>query len=88
MEAGKCRFCKYMDLYYVRGVTRFERTKLGWCSKKQCNVTTDSGCDMYAVKVVRKKSDIHIKRRLSDLLTEITAIRQIVEEENGGGEDL
>ncbi len=79
---GKCVNCRYMDNYYTKGVKSFERTKYGWCCKKACIVNNGGGCEEYVYKASRKKvQEIFLKCYISDLLTEITELRKLLETE-------
>ena len=82
--ANKCSRCKYFDGFYTRELTEFKKTHFGWCSVRAGSVDAREGCENFQ----RKKNCVQkgllnraLKRRIGDLLTEISQPRQIAEEE-------
>ena len=82
-ESKKCYRCKNLDRYYTKEVKRFCKTKFGWCSEKQDTVQIQGCCDKFIFNPKSKKSNRMICHYLNDLLTEISEIRKVIEEENG-----
>ncbi|MDE6028864.1 MAG: hypothetical protein K2F90_00910 [Clostridiales bacterium] len=81
MENNVCGKCKYFDRYYTKGIKRYDRTEFGWCSSRRNSVNANECCEHYqAVNNVRGVSR-RVKVCLSDLLTELSAIRMIIEDE-------
>lgn len=88
-EKGKCYQCKNFDRFYTKGVKRFNKTTLGWCCKKGCEVGSGNSCgDAYAHRAPTTKIKSLTKYYLSDLLTQISAIRELIEEETDGNEEV
>lgn len=79
---ASCFSCSKFDSYYTKGMKCFNKTKFGWCSCKRDNVYIHDVCDKYEFKVYKRKMSSYIKYTLSDLLTELTVIRNIIEEES------
>lgn len=91
MENNQCFRCVFFSRYYTKGVRNFNRTKLGWCTVKRDTVKSDGNCDRYDSKPYMGKPSKSIWRALSDLLTQISEIRAIIEEdknESGERKDL
>lgn len=78
---GKCYMCKKFIRYYTRGRIQFNRTKYGWCSEKRCSVNSMESCCKFKYRVRTKKSREALQLYLSNLLTEIGAIKMLLEEE-------
>lgn len=72
MENKKCSKCKYLDMYYTKGVKHFSQTDFGWCRcrKESVNVR-DCRCDLYEVQKNVGRIDRRVKVNLNDMLTEI-----------------
>ena len=79
---GECYRCRNFIRYYTRGAKQFNQTKFGWCGAKLCTVSNREGCEQYVFKKPTKKSRETLRICLSNLLTEISAIRQVLEDEN------
>lgn len=78
---SKCYKCKYFDRYYVKDIKRFNRTEMGWCCEKRESVKVDGGCDKFDMKPPSKKSERILAVSLSEILAEISELRNIIEEE-------
>lgn len=85
MEENKikeCYSCRNFKRYYVKGLSRFNKTNLGYCGIRQEIIEKHNICDKYQYSnhamFSRKKTSLRI---LADLLTDITAIKQILQEE-------
>ncbi len=77
----KCFKCRNSDRYYIRGEKRFNRIELGWCCDKCESVNAESCCGNFAVKSPCKKSERILAASLSGILTELSELRNIIEEE-------
>lgn len=83
----QCYMCRNFDRYYTKGVKRFNKTEFGLCCQKRENVNIHCNCGLWAIKPKTKKINGLSRMYLNDLLTEISAIRMVVEEEScGNGE--
>ncbi len=80
-ESKKCFKCKYLNRYYTKGEKRFNITKCGWCNKKNGIAYIQESCDCYVLKSNNRTRSRPIKCTLSELLTELSAIRCVIEEE-------
>lgn len=80
-KCKKCRYCRNYTAYYTKGVRRFDSTRQGFCSLHDRLVNGGDGCEFwnnaYHRFCIRKKATL---KTLYDLLTNISAIRQILEE--------
>lgn len=90
METTKteCYRCKFLDRYYVKGIKEFQKTNCGWCCKKQETVAIHNGCKEFSVKQTHKRNERLLRFYLNDLLTEISEIRKIIEEETSENKEL
>ncbi|MDE6398748.1 MAG: hypothetical protein K2L51_05450 [Clostridiales bacterium] len=79
-NSGKhCYRCKYFDRYYTKEVVNFRQTKYGWCNYKHSEVQSKESCEQFANRVYARKSNLLLKCTLNSLLTEITAVRNVLE---------
>ena len=83
MENGskKCFGCVYFNRYYTRGLRKFHDTKFGWCGEKKGTVVNTDSCKEFILKRRRQRYKESVRITLNNLLTEITAIRKIIEED-------
>lgn len=80
-QKDRCYCCRFFERYYTKGETNFQATKVGWCWKKQMCIEAKETCEKYETKPKRSnKINGMMKRRINDFMTELTAIRQILEE--------
>lgn len=79
---GKCYWCKYFTRYYTKGNKQFNRLKIGWCSNKQEQISSQEGCEHYRYHAPAKPSHRSAFRTLNDLLTELSEIRMVIEDNN------
>lgn len=87
-KSKKCYACRYFDRYYVKEVKRFKKIKFGWCCNCGKAVSSCDGCDKFVFRKPKKIDEGMLKFYLSDLLTEISELRQAVEAEINGNEEL
>lgn len=80
-ENKNCRDCKYFSRYYTKEEKRFERTKCGWCCKAGKTVNSGEGCEKFERRGKRKEEWL-LRQYLSDILTELTELRKIIEAEH------
>ena len=64
------------------GDAAFQPTKCGFCCKVQTVVSSHGDCEHYEAKLYRYKKDVFLKGCLSDLLTEISELRSMLEAEH------
>lgn len=81
IENKICSQCRYLDRYYTKGETKFNKTEYGWCPIKRESVSINGCCDKYAKRTARGISK-RAKVYLNDLLTELSEIRKIMETES------
>lgn len=83
MEDGskKCFKCVYFNRYYTMGVRKFYDTEFGWCGEKKSTVVNTDGCKEFILKRKRPLFKDSVQIKLNGLLTEISAIRKIIEED-------
>lgn len=85
MGNQRCSQCKHFNRYYLKGVKRFNKTTFGWCTQKRDVVNIHDGCERYKAGVKdRGINNERVKVCLNELLTEISAIRHVIEEEADG----
>lgn len=88
-EDKRCLRCKNFDRYYAKGSKRFNPTEYGWCLIRADHTITRDSCELFAARpTAGKKSDRPARYYLQELLTEITAIRQIMEEDSHENEEM
>ncbi|MDE6618750.1 MAG: hypothetical protein K2K13_06985 [Clostridiales bacterium] len=81
----KCSQCKHFERYYTKGVKRFSKTEFGLCTQKHESVNIHDCCERYKAGVrYRGIISKRVKVCLNELLTEISAIRMVIEEEADG----
>ncbi len=79
--AKQCFACRTSDRFYIKDVTHFNKSKFGWCCRKVAPTTIHESCDNYMPRQYRRKRSLRAKLCLNDLLTEISELRTIIEEE-------
>lgn len=82
-------YCGNYTGYYTKGVRHFDSAKQGYCSQCKKIVKYCDNCEYWKTGgrrfYVRKKAVI---RALYELLTNISAIRQILQESQDEGKNL
>lgn len=76
-----CSGCKFCDRYYIRGVKKFNKINFGWCCQNHKTVDVHENCKKFECKTKSVKSKRLLRYYLSDILTEISEIRRMIEEE-------
>lgn len=76
----ECFECRDLIRYYTKGIKRFNKSRYGWCCKRQEHVDIHDNCENF--NRCRKKGIILYSTKIciNDLLTQITEIRNILEE--------
>lgn len=88
-KSKKCVLCRYFYRYYTKGVHRFERTNLGKCRRCQNIVNNTDSCESWEFNGRRQYlSKRAAKNMLYEILVELSAVRQIMQEFQDEGEDL
>ncbi len=80
-SSKKCFNCAYFNRYYIRGVKRFHDTKFGRCGEKGATVENTDSCEEFIRKRRRPRFSDSVQIALNNLLTDISAIRHIIEED-------
>ena len=75
-----CAFCNRFDRYYTKGVKKFNKATCGWCCNQGVIVRYTDTCAQFAWRHYSSRPRYLTRRYLSDLLDEIAAIRQVIEE--------
>ncbi len=85
MENKQCYMCGRFSRYYTKGVKSFEQTKCGLCLESKSSVNIHESCQNFVLKArTDSRRGKLIKYYLSDLLTQLTEIRKLIEAENKG----
>ena len=74
-----CYSCKNFERYYTKGVKKFNPEPYGWCCVKLENIHAQENCEQFVLKGRTRKSRTFIRIYLSDILTEISELRKLVE---------
>lgn len=82
-NSNKCYRCRAFSRYYVKSVTKFNMTKHGLCCELGKTVSGGDGCEKFVLRRRSKTLSQPIKFCLNSLLTEISQLRAIIEEESG-----
>lgn len=84
-----CLRCGNFEKYYTKGLYRFESTKHGICRHYNVIVSSNNTCDFWKNNryriCLRKRA---ISRALYEILTNISAIRQIIQENQDEGKNV
>lgn len=78
----QCYKCENFNKYYTNDGVRFQKTKFGYCRANKNNVTVHDSCEKFAYGHRSNfRLDSLINARLNNLLTEISVLREFIEEE-------
>lgn len=80
-RSKKCFQCNNFDAYYTKESRDFRRAKHGFCIKRRCVVQNSETCERWNTKVRYSYAERTVQRALNEILAQISAIRQIFEEE-------
>ena len=88
VKSKKCLYCGSFEGYYTKSLRRFERTTQGICRRKDETVNKEDSCDFWKAGCrrlyIRKRA---VSRALYEILTELSAIRQIIQESQDEGKN-
>ena len=84
----QCYRCKHLVRFYTKGTTRYKRINYGWCGKKRAVVETRECCDQYSLKHKNKRLDVSLLGALDIILTDISEIRNILQDEKTNEEEM
>ena len=76
----KCYMCKHFDRYFVKSAKQFNKTKCGWCCRQVTTKNIHDNCEQFTPAPKTKKLNGFIKYYLDGLLTEISGIRAVLED--------
>ena len=77
----KCYNCRYFCRYFVKKKAEYKRTEFGFCRKKRENIDMHGKCEQFKFQEILYCTDTPIRCKLDSLLTEISVLRMILEEE-------
>ncbi len=78
----QCYKCVHFNKYYTNDGVRFQKTKFGYCRANKKIVTVRGSCEKYAFACRSGyRCNSLINARLNSMLTEISALRELIEEE-------
>ena len=84
-EEGKnksCARCGNFQRYYIKGLRRFEKSEYGYCKQSRQIVCREGSCECWkSAAKGRAVSKRAASRALSEIFSDISALRQIFEEE-------
>ena len=88
-KCHKCYNCGNYTPYYVKGSVRFERTDKGHCRAHRRQVNKRETCERWASSSFRYTSIIkeETKKELHRIISSLSQIRQIMEEQGENGEN-
>lgn len=86
-KQGKCFRCCFFDRYYTREEKHFQRTACGWCGYKEECVSSSETCKAFKKKRGHKRPKRVILLYLHDLLTEISEVRKLIEDDKFDDEE-
>lgn len=75
-----CYSCKFLERYYIRGIKRYHKSEFGWCCKKRDHIPSHGCCELFEWRAYPRKNMSALHYTLSDLLTEISEVRHIIED--------
>ncbi|RXZ61874.1 hypothetical protein ESZ91_05665 [Candidatus Borkfalkia ceftriaxoniphila] len=84
-QKNRCFRCENFDAYYIKKARDFKRAKFGYCAVQQKVVLNFESCKSYQLKRGWRSSKKAATMALNEILAEISAIRQVLrdnEEEN------
>ena len=87
-QKNLCYRCKHIDKFYVKEIKRYVPFGMGWCSVRQETVDIHDGCEKFCLRQLNRKNKKLIYNALNSILTDLSAIRQIIEEEQKENENV
>ena len=88
MSNNKCNRCNKFSRNYIKGIKRFNKTEAGWCCARREDVNAQGCCDKFETKKIMRKSRRSIEVCLESILTDLSAVRNIIEEERRENEEV
>ena len=88
-KSKKCLYCGNYESYYIKGLRRFESIKKGRCKMLDKIVDNNYGCENW--KSSSRKYYLRKRvatRALYEIIIDISAIRQILQESQDEGKNL
>ncbi len=82
VKHNHCYNCARLKRYYIKGYKKFDPTECGWCGAKRQIVDVNEYCDKFTHRSYPRKPYSSVKLTLNDLLTQISALREMLEEPN------
>ena len=81
-KCQKCYNCGFYTPYYLKGYIKFNKTEEGWCRAKAAQVNRHGSCERHISVYYRRKnySKSHTYKTLLMILSQLSEIRQIIEE--------
>ena len=84
----QCFRCEYYNYYFIKGKKRFNKIKLGRCGKKCDTVNMHDSCGGFVLRRKRQTHKLFLEIYLEHLLTEISELRLLMEEEINENKNL
>lgn len=82
-KCKECYKCRNFNRYYVKRNKEFHKVRFGWCCKKKETQSIHETCENFSYHPTQKRRSYeYLLFDLSNLLDELSAIRNIIEEEN------
>lgn len=85
-NTNKCKRCKYFYVFYTRGIKRYSATEYGWCRKNVRIAEQNEKCEQYLYKGKQQTSKRFTRLILSDMLTDLSEIRSVLQGEKDENE--
>ena len=80
-KSKKCCYCGNFEGYYTKGLRRYEKSKQGFCSEHRKIVENQDCCECWKKNSKRHSARNRVaSRALYEILMDISAIRQIIQE--------
>lgn len=81
-ENKMCYNCKNLWRYYTKGIKQYNKTKYGWCNKKNSVVSIKDSCDSFILKRrIQLNENSLVLYHLNEVLTDLSAMRTIIADE-------
>lgn len=81
----QCKYCSHCAGFYLKMPTRFVRAPQSWCYRRRQCVNNGDGCELWERRSHGYSGTrLATQRALRDILQDLHALRQILEEEAQG----
>jgi len=88
-KSKKCCYCGNFEGYYTKGLRRYEKSKQGFCSQHRKIVENQNCCECWKKNSKRYSARYRVaSRALYEILMDISAIRQIIQENEEENKNL